>query len=158
MVLVLSSAPIAIIYRWVLIFCQVRDELEHLLDDDEDMAEMYLTDKLMQQHLDGSSVSSLNDTEGIDDSVLRSDVDAKRYLLSIFVGLDTNQNSANSSTTRSTYFYANLTLKVWCLLFIHTHTIQCQLHFFGSPCHFICPFVFWSLAIFFLILHVMFIN
>lgn len=95
MVLVLSSAPIAIIYRWVFIFCQVRDELENLLDDDEDMAEMYLTDKLMQQHLDGSSVSSLNDRDGIDDSVLRSDVDAKRYFLSIFVGLDTNQNSAN---------------------------------------------------------------
>ncbi|KAJ1388348.1 hypothetical protein SESBI_39175 [Sesbania bispinosa] len=28
---------------------KVRDELEHLLDDDEDMAEMYLTDKLVQQ-------------------------------------------------------------------------------------------------------------
>jgi len=26
---------------------QVRDELEHLLDDDMDMAEMYLTEKLM---------------------------------------------------------------------------------------------------------------
>lgn len=58
---------------------KVRDELEHLLDDDEDMAEMYLTDKLMQQHLDGSSVSSLNDRDGIDDSVLRSDADAKSY-------------------------------------------------------------------------------
>eukprot|EP00268_Persea_americana_P018244 TRINITY_DN1903_c0_g1_i1.p1 TRINITY_DN1903_c0_g1~~TRINITY_DN1903_c0_g1_i1.p1 ORF type:complete len:497 (-),score=122.61 TRINITY_DN1903_c0_g1_i1:795-2285(-) len=64
---------------------KVRDELEHLLDDDEDMAEMYLTDKLMQQHLDGSSVSSLNDTEGIDDSVLRSDVDAKRGAAEIFL-------------------------------------------------------------------------
>nr|GEZ25880.1 magnesium transporter MRS2-F isoform X2 [Tanacetum cinerariifolium] len=28
---------------------KVRDELKHLLDDDGDMAEMYLTDKLMQQ-------------------------------------------------------------------------------------------------------------
>lgn len=28
---------------------QVRDELEHLLDDDMDMAEMYLTEKLMDQ-------------------------------------------------------------------------------------------------------------
>lgn len=71
------------------------------MDDDDDMAEMYLTDKLMQQHLDGSSVSSFNDRDGIDDSVLQSNVDAKRYLLSIFGGLD----SANSPTTCSTYFY-----------------------------------------------------
>lgn len=28
---------------------QVRDELEHLLDDDNDMAEMYLTEKLAEQ-------------------------------------------------------------------------------------------------------------
>ena len=27
----------------------MRDELEHLLDDDMDMAEMYLTDKLVRQ-------------------------------------------------------------------------------------------------------------
>ncbi|KAL4183547.1 hypothetical protein AMTRI_Chr11g98810 [Amborella trichopoda] len=34
---------------------EVRDELEHLLDDDADMAEMYLTDKLVQQSMDGIS-------------------------------------------------------------------------------------------------------
>ncbi|XP_020524483.1 magnesium transporter MRS2-F isoform X1 [Amborella trichopoda] len=34
---------------------KVRDELEHLLDDDADMAEMYLTDKLVQQSMDGIS-------------------------------------------------------------------------------------------------------
>lgn len=28
---------------------QVHDELEHLLDDDNDMAEMYLTEKLAEQ-------------------------------------------------------------------------------------------------------------
>ncbi|XP_073115811.1 magnesium transporter MRS2-3 [Elaeis guineensis] len=39
---------------------KVRDELEHLLDDDDDMAEMYLTEKLMQQNIsDGSSHSSI---------------------------------------------------------------------------------------------------
>lgn len=32
---------------------KVRDEIEKLLDDDGDMAEMYLTDKLMRQQLDG---------------------------------------------------------------------------------------------------------
>ncbi|CAK9144974.1 unnamed protein product [Ilex paraguariensis] len=54
---------------------KVRDELEHLLDDDEDMAEMYLTEKLVQQHLENSSLSSINDPDGIDDEVLQSDVD-----------------------------------------------------------------------------------
>lgn len=39
----------------------MRDELEHLLDDDEDMAEMYLTEKLAQQNLENSSVSSMDD-------------------------------------------------------------------------------------------------
>lgn len=34
---------------------KVRDELEHLLDDDEDMAEMYLTEKLLQQQLEQTS-------------------------------------------------------------------------------------------------------
>ncbi|KAK9287006.1 hypothetical protein L1049_015414 [Liquidambar formosana] len=31
---------------------KVRNELEHLLDDDEDMAEMYLTDKMLQQNIE----------------------------------------------------------------------------------------------------------
>lgn len=35
---------------------QVRDEIEHLLDDDDDMAEMYLTEKLEEeQELENSS-------------------------------------------------------------------------------------------------------
>ncbi|KAK7366489.1 hypothetical protein VNO80_08480 [Phaseolus coccineus] len=43
---------------------KVRDELEHLLDDDEDMAEMYLTDKLAEQQLEqSSSGSSINDQD-----------------------------------------------------------------------------------------------
>ncbi|KAG9440598.1 hypothetical protein H6P81_020763 [Aristolochia fimbriata] len=58
---------------------KVRDELEHLLDDDEDMAEMYLTDKLTQQHLDGSSsLSSLNDGDGMDEGAFRSDMEDDR--------------------------------------------------------------------------------
>jgi len=36
-------------------FCKVRDELEHLLDDEMDMAEMYLTDKLTQQEISEAS-------------------------------------------------------------------------------------------------------
>lgn len=53
----------------------MRDELEHLLDDDEDMAEMYLTDKLVQQQLENSSTSSMNERGDMDDEVLRSDMD-----------------------------------------------------------------------------------
>ncbi|XP_039157795.1 magnesium transporter MRS2-F-like [Eucalyptus grandis] len=35
---------------------KVRDELEHLLDDDNDMAEMYLTEKLLTHSLDNASI------------------------------------------------------------------------------------------------------
>lgn len=54
---------------------KVRDELEHLLDDDEDMAEMYLTDKLVEQNFEDSSVSSIDEQVGVDDVVLQSDMD-----------------------------------------------------------------------------------
>lgn len=47
---------------------QVRDELENLLDDDDDMAEMYLTDK-SQQQLDGSFKSSVLVQDGTDEDV-----------------------------------------------------------------------------------------
>ncbi|KAE8722062.1 Magnesium transporter MRS2-F [Hibiscus syriacus] len=47
---------------------EVRDELEHLLDDDEDMAEMYLTEKEL---LENSSTSSMNDREDMGGEVLR---------------------------------------------------------------------------------------
>ncbi|XP_044509218.1 magnesium transporter MRS2-3-like [Mangifera indica] len=55
---------------------KVRDELEHLLDDDEDMAEMYLTEKLVQQ-LENSSTSSINERDDMDDEVLQSDRDGR---------------------------------------------------------------------------------
>jgi len=38
-----------------IMFYKVRDELEHLLDDEMDMAEMYLTEKLTQQELSEAS-------------------------------------------------------------------------------------------------------
>ncbi len=62
---------------------QVRDELEHLLDDDEDMAELYLTEKLVQQHLENSSASSLSENDNMDDEVLQSDMDARHVLISV---------------------------------------------------------------------------
>ena len=58
---------------------QVRDELEHLLDDDEDMAEMYLTEKIAQQ-LEDSSASSMNDDD-MDNQVLQPDMDDKYVIL-----------------------------------------------------------------------------
>ncbi|XP_074312749.1 magnesium transporter MRS2-3-like [Silene latifolia] len=48
---------------------KVRDELEHLLDDDDDMAEMYLTEKLAEQNLDGSSLSSVNELDDENEDV-----------------------------------------------------------------------------------------
>ncbi|KAL5070271.1 hypothetical protein RYX36_021158, partial [Vicia faba] len=45
---------------------RVRDELEKLLDDDGDMAELYLTDKLSQQKLENSSTSSSMNNNGDD--------------------------------------------------------------------------------------------
>lgn len=45
----------------------MRDELEHLLDDDEDMAEMYLTEKMVQQQLENSSTSSIPERDEMED-------------------------------------------------------------------------------------------
>lgn len=38
-----------------IMFRKVRDELEHLLDDEMDMAEMYLTEKITQQEVSEAS-------------------------------------------------------------------------------------------------------
>ncbi|XP_024925659.3 magnesium transporter MRS2-3 isoform X2 [Ziziphus jujuba] len=59
---------------------KVRDELEHLLDDDEDMAEMHLTEKLVQQQLDNFSTSSMNERDDMDDEVPRSDMDGSAMI------------------------------------------------------------------------------
>ncbi|XP_030472539.1 magnesium transporter MRS2-3 [Syzygium oleosum] len=69
---------------------KVRDELEHLLDDDEDMAEMYLTDKLVQQLLESSSASSINEKEGMDDDVLQSEIEDR---VPAEISLDANGSS-----------------------------------------------------------------
>ena len=59
---------------------QVRDELEHLLDDDADMAEMYLTEKLVQRHKENSSASSTNEADDIVDEGSQSDMDDDRHV------------------------------------------------------------------------------
>ncbi|KAK4258863.1 hypothetical protein QN277_005263 [Acacia crassicarpa] len=69
---------------------KVQDELEHLLDDDEDMAEMYLTDKLQQQ-LDDSSAPSLNDKDDMEDQELETDMDGR---LPAEISLETGGGSA----------------------------------------------------------------
>ncbi|XP_049933457.1 magnesium transporter MRS2-3 isoform X3 [Nymphaea colorata] len=72
---------------------KVRDELEHLLDDDDDMAEMYLTDKLMQQRLDeSSSFASLQERgDSMDEQALPSDMDDRR--MPVEASLETNELS-----------------------------------------------------------------
>lgn len=57
----------------------MRDELEHLLDDDEDMAEMYLTEKMIQQNLENSTISSINEGDDVDDGVLQSEMDDRQF-------------------------------------------------------------------------------
>ncbi|KAL7227428.1 hypothetical protein ACSBR1_022312 [Camellia fascicularis] len=71
---------------------KVRDELEHLLDDDEDMAEMYLTEKMVQQHLEDSSQSSMNEQDGMEDDVLRSDMDDR---IPAEISLEGNEGSTS---------------------------------------------------------------
>jgi hypothetical protein len=53
-----------------------------LLDDDEDMAEMYLTEKMIQQ-LENSSGSSLSENDEMDDEVLQSDKDDRHVMISV---------------------------------------------------------------------------
>ncbi|XP_009111645.1 magnesium transporter MRS2-3 [Brassica rapa] len=92
---------------------KVRDELEKLLNDDEDMAEMYLTDKLAQK-LENSSASSTSDTvvvdlpEGDEDDRFRAEVsseschrgsDAHNLLMRAHSAL--SRNSRGTSSTRS---------------------------------------------------------
>ena len=47
----------------------MRDELEHLLDDDEDMAEMYLTEKLTLTDIENSAVTLMNDHDDANEQV-----------------------------------------------------------------------------------------
>jgi hypothetical protein len=68
----------------MLIDLQVRDELEHLLDDDDDMAEMYLTEKLVQKHLESSSASSMSETDDIVDEGSQSDMDDRHVDIYIY--------------------------------------------------------------------------
>ena len=54
-----------------------------MLDDDEDMAELYLTEKLLQQNLENSSASTLSENDNMDDEVLGLDMDDRHVLISV---------------------------------------------------------------------------
>lgn len=51
----------------------MRDELEHLLDDDDDMAEMYLTEKLELEN--SATTSSLSERDTMNDEAPQTDTD-----------------------------------------------------------------------------------
>ena len=54
-----------------------------MLDDDGDMAEMYLTDKLMQQLENASETSSVDEQEDVDEHVLQSEA-VDRFASSVY--------------------------------------------------------------------------
>lgn len=66
----------------------MRDELEHLLDDDDDMAEMYLTEKMVQQQLENSSTSSIPERDETDDEVQQLGKDDRYDLPSATLNTD----------------------------------------------------------------------
>ncbi|PIN14178.1 Magnesium transporters: CorA family [Handroanthus impetiginosus] len=69
---------------------KVRDELEHLLDDDDDMAEMYLTEKLQEQ-LENSSVASMSRQDSSDEANMDERTPAE-------ILMDGNEGSITSDT------------------------------------------------------------
>ncbi|KAK9060325.1 hypothetical protein SSX86_021031 [Deinandra increscens subsp. villosa] len=81
---------------------KVRDELEQLLDDDGDMAEMYLTDKLEQQ-LDNSSSSSsfVNEEEDMNEEILQTDIDDRTHGEGLMDGnVNTNLQERDDQSAR----------------------------------------------------------
>ncbi|KAI3945146.1 hypothetical protein MKW98_022010 [Papaver atlanticum] len=74
---------------------KVRDELENLLDDDMDMAEMYLTDKLV--HL-GSEEAASNDDNEINDDECDSDNQSDNEI----------NSQSNKSSRLTSYFKPNV--------------------------------------------------
>ncbi|KAF8050620.1 hypothetical protein N665_1922s0006 [Sinapis alba] len=88
---------------------KVRDALEHLLDDDEDMAEMYLTDKLAHNSSASSSDTVVVDLPE-DDDRFRAEFsaeschrgsDAHNLLMRAHSALSRNSCGTHTSSTRS---------------------------------------------------------
>uniref|UniRef100_I1JAX9 Magnesium transporter n=1 Tax=Glycine max TaxID=3847 RepID=I1JAX9_SOYBN len=78
---------------------KVRDELEHLLDDDDDMAEMYLSEKLAEQ----DDLEKAEDTSSADDVDDHIDRTAPEISLDNVVGRDshgTRDSATYSAVTK----------------------------------------------------------
>ncbi|KAL1062005.1 hypothetical protein V6Z11_D13G052100 [Gossypium hirsutum] len=75
---------------------KVRDELENLLDDDDDMAEMYLTEK---QLVENSSTSSMNQRDDLDDDDDDDDDEAEAAAAAVEPDKDDSTPGEESLTT-----------------------------------------------------------
>ncbi|KAF5786841.1 putative Mg2+ transporter protein, CorA-like/Zinc transport protein ZntB [Helianthus annuus] len=84
---------------------KVRDELEQLLDDDGDMAEMYLTDKLEQQLENSSSSSSFVDEEdAMNEEIHQTETDDRVHDASLMDGNE-NTNAREETDNHSEHLY-----------------------------------------------------
>ncbi|KAL3538784.1 hypothetical protein ACH5RR_002150 [Cinchona calisaya] len=78
---------------------QVRDELENLLNDDEDMARMFLSDKHLEWQLENSSISSIDEEIGTDNEVNQSNIGCAGIEQFIVHQERTSNNASYSSTS-----------------------------------------------------------
>ncbi|KAJ9671118.1 hypothetical protein PVL29_027217 [Vitis rotundifolia] len=69
---------------------KVRDELEHLLDDDNDMAEMFLTEKLVRPSLDQSSIKEELCNDELEEDDERTEESKSESNSEIFSGFKPN--------------------------------------------------------------------
>ncbi|KAK4563411.1 hypothetical protein RGQ29_005791 [Quercus rubra] len=83
---------------------KVKDELEHLLDDDEDMAEMYLTEKLVYG-------SNMNEGDDMDDESSQSNFDDRCSILSDDKGQNLENPHGNHTSNTQSYTNKNLDVK-----------------------------------------------
>ncbi|KAL4615206.1 hypothetical protein ACB092_07G107000 [Castanea dentata] len=83
---------------------KVKDELEHLLDDDEDMAQMYLTEKLVYS-------SNMNEGDDMDDESSQSNFDDRCSILSDDEGQNLENPHGNHTSSTQSYMNKNLDVK-----------------------------------------------
>ncbi|KAM3742681.1 hypothetical protein ACB098_07G086100 [Castanea mollissima] len=83
---------------------KVKDELEHLLDDDEDMAQMYLTEKLFYG-------SNMNEGDDMDDESSQSNFDDRCSILSNDEGQNLENPHGNHTSSTQSYMNKNLDVK-----------------------------------------------
>ncbi|KAB1993721.1 hypothetical protein ES319_D13G051100v1 [Gossypium barbadense] len=79
---------------------KVRDELENLLDDDDDMAEMYLTEK---QLVENSSTSSMNQRDDLDDGDDDDDDEAEAAAAAAAVEPDKDDSTPGEESLTTSY-------------------------------------------------------